>query len=349
MWYNVTTNWDSMKGGTLDMKRKSDFRMICVILLVLLLGGCGAGEEPQNEMGYTKAVIVEDVIIEDEAVALTDAPAAVPDTLTFAMKDVQPSGVLEKKTNVAVIDYSNTKDGYVMVKYTAETVKRLKAQVQGPAVTYTYNIQPGRWEVLPLTDGNGEYKVSLFENVKDNRYAGVISNTMQVEMTDAFAPFLRPNQYVNYNASSAVVAKAAELTKDSQKPLEKVEKIYDFVIGNLTYDTEKARTVQSGYLPVLDSVLEQKKGICFDYAALMTGMLRSQGVPCKLVVGYAGSAYHAWINVWSEETGWIDAVIFFDGQSWKRMDPTFASSAGESAEIMKYIGDGSNYTAKYFY
>ena len=81
----------------------------------------------------------------------------------------------------------------------------------------------------------------------------------------------------------------------------------------------------------------------------MTGMLRSQGVPCKLVVGYAGSAYHAWINVWSEETGWIDAVIFFDGQSWKRMDPTFASSAGESAEIMKYIGDGSNYTAKYFY
>ena len=28
--------------------------------------------------------------------------------------------------------------------------------------------------------------------------------------------------------------------------------------------------------------MEIKKGICFDYAALMTGMLRSQGIPCKL-------------------------------------------------------------------
>ena len=96
-------------------------------------------------------------------------------------------------------------------------------------------------------------------------------------------------------------------------------------------------------------MLSAKKGICFDYAALMAGMLRSQNVPCKLVVGYAGTAYHAWINVWTEESGWIDGAIFFDGSSWQRMDPTFASSAGRSDWIMKYIGDGENYTAKYLY
>ena len=81
----------------------------------------------------------------------------------------------------------------------------------------------------------------------------------------------------------------------------------------------------------------------------MTGMLRSQGVPTKLVVGYAGSVYHAWINVWSAEEGWIDGVIFFDGTSWKRMDPTFASSGNSSSDIMDYIGNGANYVAKYFY
>ena len=95
--------------------------------------------------------------------------------------------------------------------------------------------------------------------------------------------------------------------------------------------------------------LKEKTGICFDYAALMAGMLRSQGVPCQLVVGYAGKAYHAWINVWSEEKGWIDGVIYFDGESWQRMDPTFASSADRSDSIMKYIGDGKNYTVKYLY
>jgi hypothetical protein len=31
------------------------------------------------------------------------------------------------------------------------------------------------------------------------------------------------------------------------------------------------------------------------------------------------------------------------------MDPTFASSGNQSESIMKYIGDGSNYTVKYLY
>jgi len=100
---------------------------------------------------------------------------------------------------------------------------------------------------------------------------------------------------------------------------------------------------------VLDTVLEKKSGICFDYAALMTGMLRSQGIPCKLVVGYAGTAYHAWISVWTQEHGWVDGAIYFDGSVWQRMDPTFASGSGGDPAILRYIGDGANYTAKYFY
>ena len=67
------------------------------------------------------------------------------------------------------------------------------------------------------------------------------------------------------------------------------------------------------------------------------------------MVGYAGTAYHAWISVWSEETGWVDGTIYFDGISWQRMDPTFASSGKQSVAIKKYIGDNANYTVKYTY
>lgn len=333
------------------MKRLIDFRTLIICILTMsLLAACGAsGEVPDVNVGYGDEFTVEEVTIEEEAVALAESPAAVPDVIAEVMKNVEASGTLVKANAKAKIDYSNTKDGYVMVNYTAQTAQRLKAQVKGPLVTYTYNITPGQWEVLPLSDGNGDYKISLYENVSGTKYAGVLSQAVAVEMTDAFAPFIRPNQYVNYTTSSAAVAKAAELTKDIADPLEKVAKVYEFVVKTLSYDTDKAKNVTSGYLPVLDDVLKEQKGICFDYAALMTGMLRSQDVPCKLVVGYAGSAYHAWINVWTEESGWIDAVIFFDGKTWQRMDPTFASSAKQSAAIMKYIGDGSNYTAKYFY
>ena len=113
----------------------------------------------------------------------------------------------------------------------------------------------------------------------------------------------------------------------------------------LAQGTELAATVTSGYLPDLDTVLSKMSGICFDYAALMTGMLRSQGVPTKLVIGYAGDVYHAWINVYSSSTGWVEGVVYFDGVNWQRMDPTFASSGG--AGVMDYIGDGTNYSAKY--
>jgi hypothetical protein len=67
------------------------------------------------------------------------------------------------------------------------------------------------------------------------------------------------------------------------------------------------------------------------------------------VVGYAGKAYHAWISVWTEESGWVDGVIHFDGVTWKRMDPTFASSSKRSTEIMAFIGNDVNYTVKYLY
>ena len=286
---------------------------------------------------------VTDQTSPDETEALINSEIAVPDILT-----AEASGTLVKENSRAVIDYSHTEDGYVMVKYTAETDKRLKVIVSGPTTKYTYNLTQGQWTVFPLSDGNGAYKVTVYQSV-DDKYASVLSLSFDVSLADEFVPFLRPNQYVNYARSSTAVSKAAELTAKLDDPLKKVEAVYDYVVATLSYDKAKAASVKSGYLPDLEQVLRDRKGICFDYAALMTAMLRSQNIPCKLVVGYAGTAYHAWISVWTAEHGWVDGVIYFDGSVWHRMDPTFASAANQREEIMKYIGDGANYTVKYLY
>ena len=104
-----------------------------------------------------------------------------------------------------------------------------------------------------------------------------------------------------------------------------VREIYHYVIKNVTYDTDKAKNVAYGYLPDVDDTLKTGKGICFDYAALMSSMLRSQGI-----------------------VKWIDDIIEFDGTSWSLMDPTFAASTN-SKGLKEYIGDGSNYVLKYSY
>ena len=263
----------------------------------------------------------------------------------------EASGTAVKQTSKAVIDYSHAADGYVMVRFTASTSKKLKAMVTGPSLKYTYNLTAGQWATLPFTQGNGTYKVGVYENVSGNKYAESAAASVPVTLTDEFAPFLRPNQYVDYAPAEKTIAKARELAGSETDALKLVEKVYGYVVSSLSYDKQLANKVKgaTGYLPVLDSVLAAQKGICFDYAALTAGMLRTLGVPCKLVVGYAGEAYHAWINVWTKETGWVEKVIYFDGSTWVRMDPTFASSSKRSASIMKYIGDGSNYTPQKYY
>lgn len=328
---------------------------LTAVMSFSLLTGCG--QSGQSEMSsaqgeaatFKNEVTLENTDIEEEATALAETAASAAPTMLFPVA----SGTLVQKNKKASIDYSNTADGYVMVRYTASSTQKIKAQVTGPSgTTYTYNLTPGAtdWTTFPLSDENGSYKVTVYQNISGTKYAAVLSVTFTADMSDPFAPFLYPNQYVNYAENAAkTVAKAGVLCKGLTDPLDKVKAVYEYVVTNLTYDKEKAAAVQSGYLPVLDTVLAAKKGICFDYAALMTAMLRCQDVPCKLVVGYAGTAYHAWISVYSKESGWISSVIYFDGTAWKRMDPTFASSAKQSKSIMKYIGDGSHYTAKYIY
>jgi len=328
------------------------------VIGMLILSGCSSGKAntqvptptgtslaDESVPGAVTPFVDETVIgkVDSEQDVLAAEPA-IPDIL-----EPEAPGTAAEENDKAVIDYSNITDGYVMVKYKTATDKKLKAQVKGPTTTYTYTIQPEEWETFPMSDGNGDYKITVFENVEGKQYATVVSVSTTVGLKDEFAPFLRPNQYVDYGVAEETIKLGAKLTQGKETELDKVQAVYEYVVKNITYDTELAANVKSGYLPVLDEVLKVKKGICFDYAALMTGMLRSQSVPCKLVVGYAGDVYHAWISVYTVKDGWIDNAIYFDGTTWKRMDPTFASSSNKSDAIMKYIGDGSNYTEKYIY
>ncbi len=330
-------NQIAMRGGSLA---------VAGALLLCLLSGCGstAQAEPDAQPVYADSTASEALTLGENEVPFSNAP------ISTVLMPVA-SGTNALVGSKSVIDASNTKDGYVMVKFTGTGTAKLKVLVTGPSsVRYTYNLSAsGEYEVFPLSDGSGSYTVGVYQNTSGTKYAALQSVKLTVTLTDEFAPFLLPNQYVNYTADSQAVKLAATLTAKCSTDLEKVSVIYDYVISNLTYYKERAATVQSGYLPDIDAVLAEKKGICFDYAALMTAMLRSQGVPAKLVVGYAGTAYHAWISTYSDSTGWVDGVIYFDGSTWKRMDPTFASSASSSSSIMTYIGDGSNYTEKYLY
>lgn len=315
------------------MKEFMQLKKVGVVLLsALLMAGCTSGN-----IDNTDQTVVN---ITDEEVPLSGRAGKVEVLVPTA------SNQSVKKNDYALLDYSNSSQGYVMLKYLKAVDKKIKVQVSlNEGTVYTYNLNSrSEYEVFPLTQGDGSYKIQVFENISGTKYIQVFSETVDVKLTDEFSPFLYPNQYVNFSASSEAVKLSNTMNKQAVTDLDVIKNVFDYVTDTISYDYDKAKTVQSGYLPDVDKVLKDKTGICFDYAALMTAMLRSQGIPTKLVIGYNKDVYHAWISAYTKDNGLIDSVISFDGNKWTMMDPTTASTIGKNKPI-----DPNNYQGKYTY
>ena len=267
---------------------------------------------------------------------------------SIRMPEALGTTVYSNDSGTIVIDASDIAHGYLMVKYTGDADK-VQLQVTDPQGERTpYPIQTGDYHGIPFTAGDGQYQVSVLEHVKDTTYSVGLTVDLTVALESELDPFLYPNQYCEYNESSASVKKGMELSGNASDDLDYIEEVYNFVIETISYDEEFASNISVNYIPNPDDTLASKKGICLDYASLTTALLRSQGLPTKLEVGYSGSVYHAWISVWTEETGWIDRVIRFDGNEWTLIDPTLAAN-NDASSVKEYVGDGSNYTLEFVY
>lgn len=307
------------------MKKMTSLACIIVILSGILLSGCGGSGSSEADHSGPKRDSTPQVL----------TPTA--------------DGTVVYQNDVAAVDASNTSQGYVMVNYNG-SCEKVKLQITGPDQNcYTYLItEYGNYTAFPLTAGNGSYSIQVMENIGGDSYVLSLEQTVDVQIENEFLPFLYPNQYVDFKADSNAVKKGSELAEDTWTDLEVVQNIYNFVIKNISYDEEKAQNVSYGYLPNVDDTLASGTGICFDYAALMTAMLRSQNIPTKLEVGYSGDTYHAWISTYVDDKGWVDNIIEFDGDSWQIMDPTLGAN-NDSKSVKKYVGDGSHYVVKYTY
>lgn len=308
------------------MKYRLHLSYLLIAIFCLLLGGCSGSSSASRK-----------------------EHSGPPRDSTPRVLTPSADGVTVYQNDLASIDASNTSQGYVMVKYNG-TNEKVKLQITCPDQScYTYLISDrGAYDTFPLTAGNGSYALQVLENVAGDTYTVSLAQSINVNIEDEFLPFLYPNQYVNFHTDSKAVSKGSDLAKDTYSDLDVVQNIYNYVIKNISYDTEKAQNVSYGYVPDIDDTLSSKKGICFDYAALMTSMLRSQNIPTKLEVGYSGDAYHAWISTYIDDKGWVDDIIQFNGDTWQIMDPTLAAT-NDSAAVKKYVGDGSHYVVKYTY
>ncbi len=244
------------------------------------------------------------------------------------------------------IDLSNKNQGYVTVRSESVPDQKIKVQIEKDGEKYNYDYTGAEpFTTYPLQLGDGVYKITIYENIEGDKYAQVMGTEIEVHLDSEFAPYLLPSQIVNYTPESNAVSESFMLTAAAKSDLDRVAEVYGYIVDNIVYDQQKADTVQAGYLPDVDETLSSKKGICYDYSALLACMLRAENIPTRLVMGYVSGVdvYHAWNEVYITDVGWVRTAIYFDGSGWKTADSTFGAANSQG------VGKDAVYTRVKWY
>ena len=204
----------------------------------------------------------------------------------------ESSGEVVKSDGKLIVDASHMEQGYIMCCVSAPTDHRLKVRMtysNGAQLDYDLD-NDGDYVVFPLQLGSGNYDFALYENVSGTKYSAEGKVSLSVQLVDENAAFLVPNQYVDYVRTTNAVLKSDELATQGDI----YQTVCDFMTNEFTYDFVRAKTISPGSLPEIEGCFDARSGICQDLSAVMVCMLRVQGIPARLMIGYADQYYHAW-------------------------------------------------------
>jgi transglutaminase/protease-like cytokinesis protein 3 len=260
-------------------------------------------------------------------------------TLFVVVTSVQTGTAQAANAGTSWLNIGQLDQGVIGISYDVPKDKKIKLMITKDNNSYTYNLYTSKSnETFPLQQGNGSYKVSVLENTTGNKYKVISSETVNLSLSNANAVYLSSVQNVKWSSSDKSVLKAAQLTQGLTTDEAKVKAIYNYIVANVKYDYSLAANVSTDYIPNNDNTLATKKGICYDYASLFATMLRSEGIPTKLVMGNTSdvASYHAWNEV------------FLNGK-WVTIDTTVDAGLAKNSTTADMVKVASKYTVAKFY
>ena len=239
-----------------------------------------------------------------------------------------------------------TERGVVQV---ATNVERLR---NGPAVLYRVDLSP--------VDSDALFIAGLPE------FLNVGVPSIYRTEGDAFRLVRIPAEAVRYEVSSALIAPMApgglELTPSEAAqylqlptldpripdlarqlmgdgaPMQRARSLELHLRRNYAYTLKFPSSVPKD--PLADFLFVRREGHCEYFASSMAVMLRTQGVPARVVNGFAGGAYNPVSDLYmiraSDAHSWVEAYI--KGWGWMIFDPTPSVPRATQATLWTTIG-----------
>ena len=209
---------------------------------------------------------------------------------------------------------------------------RMQPRSEGPQTLRSFQISTNpRAQLYAYTDhmGNAVYHFNLLRQHEELRieaqavveighFAPVPEKLDMLEwsrynglnMSDDHFDMLGPSKFAKPSPELASFMKIADLEKPQGDPMTALRTLNRAIYDSFDY--------QSGVTEVnspIETALEERRGVCQDFAHIMIAIARQWGLPTRYVSGYlyhAGArdrsradATHAWVEAYLPSLGWV--------------------------------------------
>jgi transglutaminase-like putative cysteine protease len=185
-----------------------------------------------------------------------------------------------------------------------------------PLPVETTVIEP-RSPVLALDDGGA---VSLpFSPLEVSEYR--VGMARRAVLTGV-VPDRNPDPALDLTGVTPRIATLAAEVMGQGRPAEKARRLELYLMENYAYTLNFAG--RSADNPIEDFLFRYKSGQCEYFASSMVLMLRSQGIPARLVTGFLGGDYNPFEGYYivrgNNAHAWVESYLGSEG--WRIFDPT---------------------------
>jgi hypothetical protein len=191
-------------------------------------------------------------------------------------------------------------------------------------------------------DGQGGFSVPYGPPTRFRYTATSVPNRL-TEVDEKATILEYPQEVLEYflqlpSVSPGIAQLVNAVTRKAQTVHEKVVAVERHLLTNYRYslDVETAPTGQ----PLEDFLFVRKTGYCEHYATAMVVMLRTAGIPARLVTGFLTGEWNTFGRYYivrqQDAHAWVE--VFFPDSGWITFDPTPAIAREESG-LAKRIGN----------
>jgi transglutaminase-like putative cysteine protease len=240
-----------------------------------------------------------------------------------------------------------TQRGVVQVATDAERIRN------GPAVLYRVDLSPIDSDVLFIA-GLPEFlnvgAVSRLFRMEGGAYrlGAVPSEALRYEVSSALVTPFAPGrlvltrwereQYLQLPSLDPRIAQLARELTGAGADLDRARSVERHLRRDYKYALELPKTPTRD--PLADFLFQRKQGNCEYFASSMAVMLRTQGIPARVINGFAGSVYNPVSDLYmiraSDAHSWVEA--FIEGPGWMTFDPTPSLPRQSTASLVTTLG-----------